>query len=118
LPSHLVPVIYLLRGVLLIQATALVYFGLIPAEFPHTPSGYLHPAFGRLKLEYPTQNVSPDRPESLNVRLQRMEQACGPTIYQTLLEMNSLDLELLELARIEIRSRRDRIPVLSAKARA
>jgi hypothetical protein len=32
---------YLLRGVLLIQATALVYFGLIPAEFPHTPSGYL-----------------------------------------------------------------------------
>jgi hypothetical protein len=41
LPSHLVPVIYLLRGALLIQATALVYFGLIPAEFPHTPSGYL-----------------------------------------------------------------------------
>ena len=84
LPSHLVPVIYLLRGVLLIQATALVYFGLIPAEFPHTPSGYLHPAFGRLKLEYPTQNVSPDRPESLNVRLQRMEHACGSTIYPTI----------------------------------
>ena len=30
---------------------------------------YLYPAFGRLKLEYTPQNVSPDRAESLDVRL-------------------------------------------------
>jgi hypothetical protein len=76
---------------------------------------YLRPAFGPLKLEGQRQNVSPDRAESLDIRLQRMEQACGREIYQTLLDMNSLDLELLELARIEILSRRDRIPILSAK---
>ena len=76
---------------------------------------YLHPAFGRLKLEYSPQNVSPDRAENLDVRLQRMKQACGPEIYQELLEMNALDLELLEFASIEIRGRRDRIPKLSCQ---
>jgi Sulfotransferase family len=74
---------------------------------------YLCPAFGRLKLEYSRQNVSPGRAESLDVRLQRMEQACGQEIYRELREMNALDLELVEFASIEVRSRRDRIPALS-----
>jgi hypothetical protein len=76
---------------------------------------YLYPAFGRLRLEYTPQNVSPDRAESLDVRLRRMEQACGQEIYQKLWEMNALDLELVEFATIEIRGRRDRIPTLSRK---
>ena len=41
LPAQWIPVTYLLRGILFIQATALVYFALIPAEFPHTPDSYL-----------------------------------------------------------------------------
>jgi hypothetical protein len=76
---------------------------------------YLFPAFGSLKLEYSPQNVSPDRAENLDVRLQRMEQACGSEIYHKVLEMNALDLELLELASIEIRGRRDRIPQVSCQ---
>jgi len=41
IPKKLVPVIYLLRAVLLIQTVALLYFALIPASFPHTPDSYL-----------------------------------------------------------------------------
>lgn len=36
-----IPLVYLLRAVLLIQASALVYFALFPARFPHTPDSYM-----------------------------------------------------------------------------
>lgn len=41
LPKHLVPMIYLSRAILLIHATACVYFAIWPAQFPHTPDSYL-----------------------------------------------------------------------------
>jgi hypothetical protein len=41
LSSRWVPVVYLLRAILLIQASALLYFALIPARFPHTPDSYM-----------------------------------------------------------------------------
>jgi hypothetical protein len=41
LPSKLIPVIYLLRGILLVPMTALLYFALLPARFPHTPDSYM-----------------------------------------------------------------------------
>lgn len=41
LPSRLIPVMYLLRGILLVPATALAFFALMPARFPHTPDSYL-----------------------------------------------------------------------------
>jgi hypothetical protein len=41
LPSRLIPVTYLLRGILLVPVTALVYFALLPARFPHTPDNYM-----------------------------------------------------------------------------
>ena len=41
LPKKLVPVAYLLRGVLLVQASALVFFALFPTQFPHTPNSYM-----------------------------------------------------------------------------
>jgi hypothetical protein len=41
LTSDLVPVMYLLRGILLVPATALAYFALLPARFPHTPDSYM-----------------------------------------------------------------------------
>jgi hypothetical protein len=37
----LIPIIYLLRGILLVPATALLYFDLLPARFPHTPDSYM-----------------------------------------------------------------------------
>jgi hypothetical protein len=39
--QRLIPLIYLLRGILLVQAIALLYFAFIPASFPHTPESYL-----------------------------------------------------------------------------
>jgi hypothetical protein len=32
---------YLLRGILVVPGTALVYFALLPARFPHTPDSYM-----------------------------------------------------------------------------
>jgi len=36
-----IPLIYLLRGMLLVEASALIYFAVLPARFPHTPDSYL-----------------------------------------------------------------------------
>jgi hypothetical protein len=41
LPPKLIPVVYLLRCVLFVQASALVYFAVLPAQFPYAPSDYL-----------------------------------------------------------------------------
>lgn len=41
LPKKLIPVVYLLRGILMVSATALVYFAVLPARFPHTPDSYM-----------------------------------------------------------------------------
>lgn len=35
------PIVYLLRAMLIIQISALIYFALIPARFPHTPNSYM-----------------------------------------------------------------------------
>ena len=40
-PNKLTPFAYLLRAVLLIQASALLYFLLAAARFPHTPDSYM-----------------------------------------------------------------------------
>lgn len=40
-PSDWAPVAYLLRGLLFVQGTALAYFALLPAKFPHSPASYL-----------------------------------------------------------------------------
>jgi hypothetical protein len=41
LPSRLIPIVYLLRGILIVPATALLFFALLPARFPHTPDSYM-----------------------------------------------------------------------------
>jgi hypothetical protein len=41
LSDKLIPVMYLLRGILLVPATALLYFVFLPAHFPHTPDSYM-----------------------------------------------------------------------------
>jgi hypothetical protein len=39
--GKLIPVMYLLRGILLVPASALLYFVFLPARFPHTPDSYM-----------------------------------------------------------------------------
>ena len=41
LPKTLVPLIYLVRGILLVHASSLFYFALWPVNFPHTPDSYM-----------------------------------------------------------------------------
>jgi hypothetical protein len=41
LSGRLIPVMYLLRGILLVPVTALLYFFFFPARFPHTPDSYM-----------------------------------------------------------------------------
>jgi hypothetical protein len=41
LRGHMLPLSYLLRGVLLIQISALAYFGIISAQFVHTANDYM-----------------------------------------------------------------------------
>jgi hypothetical protein len=41
LSDNLIPVMYLLRGILLVPATALLYFVFLAARFPHTPDSYM-----------------------------------------------------------------------------
>jgi hypothetical protein len=41
LSEKLVPLIYLARGILLIQISSLIYFALWPTRFPHTPESYM-----------------------------------------------------------------------------
>ena len=65
----------------------------------------LYPVFGRLDVQHVKQNVSPGRVESLEARLNHLKQACGPKLYDQLLEMNTLDLQLIELTSNEIQRR-------------
>lgn len=41
LPSKLIPMTYLLRCVVFVQASALIYFAVLPAQFPYAPGDYL-----------------------------------------------------------------------------
>lgn len=41
LPPKLIPVTYLLRCLLFVQTSALVYFAILPAQFPYAPADYL-----------------------------------------------------------------------------
>jgi hypothetical protein len=41
LSGKLIPLMYLMRGILVVPATALAYFALLPARFPHTPDSYM-----------------------------------------------------------------------------
>jgi hypothetical protein len=40
-PKRMVPIIYLSRAILLIEASACFYFAVWPSQFPHTPDSYI-----------------------------------------------------------------------------
>jgi hypothetical protein len=41
MPAKLIPITYLVRCVLFVQASSLVYFAVAPAQFPYAPADYL-----------------------------------------------------------------------------
>lgn len=45
-PKRLIPITYLLRAILFIQVTALLFFLLAPALFPHSPDSYMEGLMG------------------------------------------------------------------------
>ena len=77
---------------------------LVAAEY------YLRPTFGNLDFSYVSQNVSPGRASSLEGRLAEIKRACGEKLFQTLLDMNKLDLQLVEAANTEIERRFHLVP--------
>ena len=72
--------------------------------------------FGPLDCSYMSQNVSPDRAPELDQRLRRARELSGSGLYDRLLKLNRMDLELLEAANQESRKRFEVIPDHSARA--
>ncbi len=94
----------MLRREAVVITTDLFDRALVAAEY------YLRPSFGPLDLTYTAQNVSPGRHKDLEMRLREIENACGPRLFETLMEFNRLDLELLDAAAMEIDRRFRLIP--------
>lgn len=71
---------------------------------------FLRPAFPGLRLEYSPQNVSASS-SAIKLRpANAWRDLWGADLYEQLLRMNALDLELVRRARIEILGRLDRVP--------
>jgi hypothetical protein len=66
--------------------------------------------FGTLDFSYLSQNVTPGRINNLGARLQQIRTRCGDQLYERLLKLNRLDLELLDAAATEAHRRFERIP--------
>jgi hypothetical protein len=70
----------------------------------------LAPFFRGINFGYIAQNVSFRAPRKLEAHLVHFREACGDHTYEQLLQSNSLDLALLELATEEIYRRFDAMP--------
>jgi len=82
---------------------------LVAAEY------FLRPAFPTLRLEYVSQNVG-RAPHHVAVRSREFwEDLWGKDLYERLLRMNEMDLELILRAKREILRRLDEIPRVSEK---
>jgi hypothetical protein len=69
----------------------------------------LQPLFGRLDFSYVPQNVAHSRAPELAVRLDNIRQSCGIQLYDRLVKLNKLDLELIEIAGEEARHRFEQV---------
>ncbi len=70
----------------------------------------LTPFFKSLSFNYVAQNVSLAQPRQLGLQLDEFREACGEELYEQLLKLNRLDIELLLLAQREISRRFEQIP--------
>jgi hypothetical protein len=71
---------------------------------------FLGPAFPRLRLHYTAQNVSRPSIRNFNQRLEELRAIWGADVYQELLRLNHLDLELCRYTESEIRRRFSLVP--------
>lgn len=76
---------------------------------------YLRPAFPALRLEYVRQNVSRPGGRPPAESREHWESLWGKDLYQRLLRMNELDIELVRRAKGEILRRLDGVPRASQK---
>jgi hypothetical protein len=91
--------------------TELFDIGAVIAEFE------LGPLFHGLSFRYVARNVSSIGPRDLEVHLSQFRKACGDQIFEQLVNANSLDLELLDLARVEVHRRFHLIPDYDGRLR-
>jgi hypothetical protein len=71
---------------------------------------FLGPSFPRLRLHYVAQNVTRPTVRNFDQRLEELRAIWGADIYQELVRLNRLDLELCEYAQDEIRRRFSLLP--------
>ena len=71
---------------------------------------FLGPAFPRLRLHYVAQNVTRPSTRSFDQRLEELRVLWGSDVYQELIRLNRLDLELCGYAENEIRRRFALVP--------
>jgi hypothetical protein len=77
---------------------------LVAAEY------FLGPAFPGLRLHYAAQNVSRPPTRSMDRRLEELRANWGSTVFEELLRLNHLDLELCLYADSEVRRRFSLVP--------
>jgi hypothetical protein len=77
---------------------------LVAAEY------FLRPAFPTIHLEYVAQNVTSARPDPAGDRLDYLIELWGTALYEKLVRVNQMDLELFRRGRAEITKRLDLVP--------
>jgi hypothetical protein len=71
---------------------------------------FLRPVFPHLALAQEPANISAGWKDALNARIEKFRQACDPDVFVELVRLNSLDAELVNRAREEVRRRFSMVP--------
>jgi hypothetical protein len=102
--SELEAALRIARRASVLGVTELFDIGAVLAE------NSLTPFFPGISFAYVARNVSSSGPRDLSVHLAQIRDACGDKLFESLLNLNSLDLGLLQLATEEMYSRFQLIP--------
>jgi hypothetical protein len=78
----------------------------------------LDPVFPGLLCAVPPVNASGGLDDALQLRLSKLEKACGPGVYSDLARLNTLDCELLRKARAEVTRRFNLVPNRDTRLRS
>ncbi len=78
---------------------------------------FLRPVFPNLALAQEPANISAGWEDALNERIEKFRRACDPDVFAELVRLNSLDAELVNCAREEVRRRFSMVPDGPAKLR-
>lgn len=75
-----------------------------------TAEHVVQPYFDTLNFSYLPQNVRPGRIDSLDSRLEQIRSVCGDCLYERLMKLNHLDIQLMDAAAEESQRRFEEIP--------